>query len=340
MADAATGTLDRAPLQGLDPPYRRHDAATVDAVVSAQTAPEASTPPPRAASSSHKRGFFERLREVARGRALDAAGAGEVATAPAAPTLDPLTIRQRLYGRGYIIPGDAAWLLGLVEPLQLGASSSLLDLAAGLGGPARTIAQASHARVTGLERDYHRAQQANAISSALGAAHLVRIHARDPETLELAASRFDGALGREATYAVAEKERFLRVVAQSLRSRGQIVLTDFVLDRAAGERDELAAWRAGLAPASALWTAAQYADCFKSLGFHLRHAEDISALYRRQIVAAWIGYMRTGDIRSLPAVQVEAVLAEAESCRRTVAALESGALKYHRLEAIAHYSFW
>ena len=40
------------------------------------------------------------------------------------------------------------------------------------------------------------------------------------------------------------------------------------------------------------------------------------------------------------AAQIEAVLAEAEACFRTVAALESGALKYYRFEAIAHYSFW
>src|SRR6185437_2522480 len=139
------------------------------------------------------------------------------------------------------------------------ASSALLDLAAGLGGPARAISQAFHARVTGIERDYERARQGNAMSSALGAAHLVRITACDPETLELGTAKFDCALGREASYAVAQKERFLRVVAQSLRPRGQIVLTDFVLDRSAGERGELDAWHSHLPQRPSLWTAAQYA---------------------------------------------------------------------------------
>jgi SAM-dependent methyltransferase len=215
----------------------------------------------------------------------------------------------------------------------------MLDLAAGLGGPARTIAQAFHIRVTGLERDYDRARQGNAMSSALGASHIVRITNRDPESIELDAARFDCALGREATFAVIEKERFLRVAAQSLRTHGQIVLTDFVLDRSAGERDELVSWREGLPRRTSLWTAAQYADCFKSLGFGLRRAEDISSFYRRQIVAAWVRYLRTGDIRRLDTPQVESVLTEAEACRRTVAALESGALKYYRLEAIAHHPF-
>ena len=347
MADA-TGTLDRVPIKWLHPP-RDDDrrAANDDVPVAAAPALAPSLPPP--SPSAHvvspvrppaKRArFFERLRDAMRRRAGAAAAAGETISLKGGG-LDVLALRQRLYGRGYIIPGDAAFVLDLVAPFQLGASSAMLDLAAGLGGPARTVAQAFHAQVTGIERDYECAQQGNAISSALGAAQLVRLQACDPESLELGAGRFDCALGREATYAVAEKERFLRVVAQALRTRGQIVLTDFVLDRGAGERDALGAWRDGLARPASLWTDAQYADCFKSLGFRVQRADDISALYRRQIVAAWVGYLRGGDIKSLSAPQVETVLAEAEACMRTVAALESGALKYYRFETIAHYSFW
>jgi ubiquinone/menaquinone biosynthesis C-methylase UbiE len=344
MADA-TGTLERVPTKWLHPPRADRRAANDDAPIATPgpDLPGASpTLPPAVVSPvrppAKRPGVFERLRDRARRRAR-AAAASEPAAAQAT-ALDPLAIRQRLYGRGYIIPGDAAFVLELVAPFRLNGSSAMLDLAAGLGGPARTVAQAFHAQVTGLEREYERAQQGNAISAALGAAPLVRLKACDPETLELDAARFDCALGREATYAVAEKERFLRVVAQALRTRGQIVLTDFALDRSAGERDELGAWSAGLARPVSLWTAAQYADCFKSLGFRLQRADDISALYRRQIVAAWAGYLRAGDIKSLPAPHVEAMLAEAEACLRTVAALESGALKYHRFEAIAHYSFW
>lgn len=345
MADA-TGTLERVPTKWLHPPRAEQQRAANDDAPPAIASPDlpaaSPTSPPAVVSPlrppARRQGIFERLRDAARRRAATAA-ASEPAAAQAS-ALDPLAIRQRLYGRGYIIPGDAAFVLELVAPFRLGGSSALLDLAAGLGGPARTIAQAFHAHVTGLEREYERAQQGNAISAALGAAPLVRLKACDPESVELDAARFDCALGREATYAVGEKERFLRVVAQALRTRGQIVLTDFVLDRGAGERDELDAWRAGLARPASLWTAAQYADCFKSLGFRLQSADDISALYRLQIVAAWLGYLRAGDIKGRPAPQVEAVLAEAEACLRAVAALESGALKYHRFEAIAHYSFW
>ena len=305
MADV-TGTLERVPIDW------QHSESARDSAPAAR---------PR---------FLERLR----GALKRSAGTAAAVTPNAAP--DPLAIRQRLYGRGYVIPGDAAWLLSLVQPLRLDASSSILDLAAGLGGPARTVAQAFHARVNGIERDHERARQANAMSAALGASHLVRIKACDPESVELGSAKFDGALGREASYAVAGKERFLRVVAQALRPRGRVVLTDFVLDRSAGERSELDAWRNRLAQRPSLWTAAQYADCLKSVGYRLNRAEDISALYRRQILAAWMGYLRSGAIRGQAAAQVDAVLAEAEASFRTVAALESGALKYYRFEAMQH----
>ena len=348
MADG-TGTLERVSIdwQHPEPVRQRAPAGRLSPKPAARepwhVAPASELPTPVVSPvpvlPDRRAGFLERLRRALK-RSAEAPTASEITDANANAAPDPLAIRQRLYGRGYVIPGDAAWLLSLVEPFQLGASSAMVDLAAGLGGPARAIAQAFHTRVTGVERDYDRARQGNAMSSALGASHLVRIKACDPETLELGSARYDCALGREASYAVVDKERFLRVVAQSLRSRGQIVLTDFALDRSAGERPEFDAWHSKLARRPSLWTAAQYADCFKSVGYGLRRAEDISALYRRQIVAAWIGYLRAGEIRGQPAAQVETVLAEAEACFRTVAALESGALKYYRFEAIAHYSFW
>jgi 16S rRNA C967 or C1407 C5-methylase (RsmB/RsmF family) len=144
MADA-TGTLESVPIDWQHPEPVR------------QRAPAG-------------RSWSERLGAALTRSAAAPSAAGEIAAANANVAPDPLAIRQRLYGRGSIIPGDAAWLLSLVEPFHLGASSAMLDLAAGLGGPARAIAQAFHARVTGIERDYDRARQANAMSSALGAA--------------------------------------------------------------------------------------------------------------------------------------------------------------------------
>ena len=67
--------------------------------------------------------------------------------------LDPLTVRQWLWGPGFIIPGNAEYVLGLVKPFAPNPAMSFLDVAAGLGGPARAIATAFDIYITGLERD-------------------------------------------------------------------------------------------------------------------------------------------------------------------------------------------
>jgi SAM-dependent methyltransferase len=287
----------------------------------------------RKATSSWSRAASE-----AAARAIEAPPSA-VAT-PLPLELDPLTIKQWLYGRGYVIPGDASHVLKLVEPFELGSGSTMLDLAAGLGGPARAVAQAFHARVTGLERDPDLVRRGTALSTAQGLARLARFKTCDPESVELEPESFDCALGREASYMVVEKERYLRVVVQSLKPRGQLVLTDFVRDRAAQAHETVGAWAAVQPRRPVLWSLAQYTDCLKSLGFHLRAAEDMTASYRRQILAAWIALLRSNELRRLKPGQVATVLHEAEASLRAVAAFESGGLRYYRMEAIAHWSFW
>lgn len=132
--------------------------------------------------------------------------------AGALPPPDPLTIRQWLYGPGYIIPGNADYVLELVKPFHLGPSMTMLDLGAGLGGPARTIADAFQTYVTGYERDPELARRAADETSARGLSRQVQISVYDPESFELRAGFYDHALAREATYHVVQKERFLRVL--------------------------------------------------------------------------------------------------------------------------------
>ncbi|HJT05560.1 MAG TPA: class I SAM-dependent methyltransferase [Stellaceae bacterium] len=253
---------------------------------------------------------------------------------PAAPP-DPLTIRQWLWGPGFHTPGTAEDVLRLAEPFGATASTQLLDVAAGLGGAARTIAAQSGAYVSALERDPDLARRGRAMSLAAGRQKQVPVGQMDPETLELRAGTFDGILGREATHLVIDKERFLRVLLLGLRPRGQLLLTEFVVEPALAARPELAAW-AALQPREPLpWTLRQYSDCFLGLGVELRVPEDISAAYKSWIVDGWARLLRTVDLRSLPRAHRLAVVAEAERWMPTVAALDSGALRMYRFHMLA-----
>ena len=285
---------------------------------------------------------FERLRS--RLRRSRAAPAPQARTAPTAlapslaraagPPPDLLTVRQWLYGPGYTIPGNADYVLELVKPFHLGPSMTVLDMAAGLGGPAESVAEAFKTYVAGFERDPALARRASDAATAHGLARHVQVNVYDPESFELRAGFYDHALAREATYAVAQKERFLRVLNQAMKPSGQLVLTEFVRDRAAGERPELAACEASCGQKPQLWTAAQYTDCLKSLGFDLRIASDVTAEYRRMILLGWKGFLESGRLKLLPKTQAAPVIDAVERDLRAVAALSSGALKFYYFVAL------
>lgn len=265
------------------------------------------------------------------GPAYQATGTGARA---ALPPPDPVTIRQWLYGPGYVIPGNAEYVLELVKPFNLSPAMTLLELSSGLAGPARTIAEAFNTYVTGYERDADFVQRATIETAARGLNRHVQVSTYDPETYELRAGFYDHALAREATYNVTQKERFLRVLNQAMKPFGQLILTDFVLDRAVGEKPEMAAWMATQRNKPQLWTAAQYADCFKSLGFDLRISNDVTADYRHMMLRAWKEFIERDEIKQLRGSQASTVLDEIERTIKTMAALESGALKFYYFVAL------
>lgn len=249
--------------------------------------------------------------------------------------LDPLTIRQWLWGPGFVTPGDAEYVLGLVKPFAANPAMSMLDVAAGLGGPARAIAEAFGTYVTGLERSPELARLGMQMSVTAGLQKRAPVSPIDPETFELRAGAFDCILGRGATFMVQDKERFLRVLNLGMKPRGQLLLADFVIDPRRQDRPEFAAW-ASLQPyPPRLWTLQQYVDCLKSLGFDLRVTEDIAEAYKMQIVLGWDRLVRNVNLKSLPRLHKLQVVDEAERWVKTIAALEAGVIKPYRFYALA-----
>jgi cyclopropane fatty-acyl-phospholipid synthase-like methyltransferase len=243
-------------------------------------------------------------------------------------------VTQWLWGDGYVSPGGPEFVLDLVKPFGLTPAMSTLDLSAGLGGPARTIAQAFGTYVTGLERSPERAKRAMELSVAANLAKRASIVHYNPETLELRANSFDCVMGRGATYAVLEKERLLRVVHQGMKQRSQIVFTEFTVDPSVGEKPQLAAWMARESSPPSLWTIGQYTDCLASLGFDIRVCEEITQTYRSAIVAAWARMLNEVDLKAMAKQHRLTIIDEAELWMRRIAALESGALKVFRIYAL------
>lgn len=253
----------------------------------------------------------------------------------AVPPLDPLTIRQWLWGPGFHVPGNAEYVLRLVKPFALDRTMTMLDVAAGLGGPARAIYEAHGSHIIGLERDAELARRSGERSIAPGKNNHAPVMPIDPQTFELKTGRFDRILGRTATYMVQNKERFIRILISGLRQGGHLLLTDHVLDPEFTQRPELAMWSALQPYTPALWTVVQYIDCLNSLGCDIRITEDVTHELKLQIVFGWQNLAQTIDVKGLPQAHKHAVVNEAERWVKTIAALDLGVVKVFRFYALA-----
>jgi len=251
------------------------------------------------------------------------------------PALDPFQLAQWLWGEGFLSPGGEEYVCALLKPCGLTSAMSMLDLSAELGGAPRAVAKVFGTYVTGLERSLEAAQKGMALSKAAKLEKKASVAHYNPDAVELRRNAFDCVFGRTATFALAGKERLLRVVREGMKANGQLLLTEFVRDAAVPASPALAAWASTEPVPPQLWTVAQYRDCLSGLGFDLRIVEDGTDMYRALIIQGWKRLLDEVDLRSLAKPQLLSIVEAAEFWMRRLAALDSGSLRLCRLYAIA-----
>jgi cyclopropane fatty-acyl-phospholipid synthase-like methyltransferase len=101
---------------------------------------------------------------------------------------DRIQIKEKLWGEGNVIPGDAKYIDNLTAPLGLNEESSVLDLSGGLGGLARKLATDFNVYVTCLEPNQALASRGMLKSIAAGKSKHASVSAYDPATFEPAKS--------------------------------------------------------------------------------------------------------------------------------------------------------
>ncbi|MEQ9176530.1 MAG: methyltransferase domain-containing protein [Alphaproteobacteria bacterium] len=240
---------------------------------------------------------------------------------------------ERVWGPGFISPGGAEYILELTTPLALMPEHSILDLHAGLGGPARTLVEAFGAWVTGKEMTPDLATRGNAESRDLGMFKRAPISSFDAEAPLLKKKGFDRAFSKELLFQVRKKEDLMKAVAQALKPDGQIVMTDYVKGDGANE-DELAAWEKGEPIPPHLSTAGELEKLATAAGLNCRTVEDVTGPHLEQITSAWKNAIAGLKPREMDPELTLAVLTEAELWARRADVLASGSLRLFRIFAI------
>jgi sarcosine/dimethylglycine N-methyltransferase len=170
----------------------------------------------------------------------------------------------------------------LARRAAIAPGMAVLDVCAGLGGPARFLAHHFGARVTGVDLTHSRCAAGVRLTALVGLSSQVRLVRADAQALPFPARAFDAAYSQEGLLHVPDKEAVLRECARVLRPGGRLAFSDWIAHPrlAENERRRLREWMAAVT----LQSIDGYRQRLTRAGFESVEAEDLSA--------EWIGILR------------------------------------------------
>jgi ubiquinone/menaquinone biosynthesis C-methylase UbiE len=174
--------------------------------------------------------------------------------------------------------GGLAAVVTLARRTGIGPSSRVLDLCAGLGGPARFLASRRGSAVVALELHAGRAAGAARLNRMVKQTRVTVVRA-DATTLPFAQGVFDACVSQEALLHIAAKPAVLAECHRVLVRDGRLAFTDWIAfpSLADRERQRLWEWMA----ATTLQTFDSYRGLLGRSGFTNVDAEDLSSEWRR-----------------------------------------------------------
>ena len=151
---------------------------------------------------------------------------------------------------------------------------AVLDVCAGLGGPARFLAHRLGVSVTGVDLTHSRCAAGHRLTALVGLHPLVRLIRADAQVLPFRAAAFDAAVSQEGLLHVPDKGAVLAEVARVLRPGGRLAFSDWVARPRLGdnERRRLDEWMVAVS----LQSIDAYRGLLAGAGFASIEAEDLS----------------------------------------------------------------
>jgi sarcosine/dimethylglycine N-methyltransferase len=206
--------------------------------------------------------------------------------------------------------GGLAAVESLARRAGVAPGARVLDVCAGLGGPARFLALRFRAQVVALDLNAGRCVGGARLTRLVGLEALVRPLRADAQALPFRAGAFSAVLSQEGLLHVPDKGRVLAECARVLAPGGRIAFSDWIATPrlADNERTRLAAWMAAVT----IQSIAGYRALLARAGFTGIEAEDVSshwiailrrrlAMYRslRADTVARLGEARYAEYRQL-----------------------------------------
>ena len=178
--------------------------------------------------------------------------------------------------------GGLAAVDALARRAKIGPAGAVLDVCAGLGGPARFLARRFGCRVAGVDLNGGRCAAGRRLTALVGLGRQVALVNADAQSLPFRAGSFTAVVSQEGLLHVPDKGRALAECARVLAPGGRIAFSDWIATPRLedGERRRLEEWMA----ATTLQSITGYRALLARAGFTGVEAEDLSA--------EWTGILR------------------------------------------------
>lgn len=245
-----------------------------------------------------------------------------------------LRLVQQVWGEGFSTPGQESHILNMIKFFGLDPAMSVLDLGAGLGGATRIMSEKFGVWVTGLESDPHLAEAGMGLSTKAGMAKKAPILAFDPAEFEQKPNSVDCVFSKEFLYTVKDKEAFLKAIENALKSRGQLLFTDYVLAKAHLRSSAIDKWLKHEHRESHLWSVEDYQEALAKLHLDIRVTQDITTSHHKMVTQAWADYMMAARKSGIDEEVAPALVDELELWTRRMQAIDAGDLKVCRVHVL------
>ncbi|TNE64601.1 MAG: methyltransferase domain-containing protein [Alphaproteobacteria bacterium] len=259
-----------------------------------------------------------------------------------AENLDPwdeatVDIAQYIWGKGFCGPGGPDYIVSLSKLLALSPEMSMLQIGAGLGGPARVLVDRFGVWITGYEESARLVEKGNKLSKMAGMEKKATLQQYDPETFDGFDRKFDRVLSKESIYTIEDKGSMIEKIEDKLKPGGLFLMTDYVINTdSVVAKDRYKEWIVGERQRPFPILVSEMTDILKKNRLQVRVSEDISLQYVEMINKAWAGADEVAAKlakREDGTMMIQTLMREAEFWTRRKKMLESGDVKLWRIVA-------
>jgi 2-polyprenyl-3-methyl-5-hydroxy-6-metoxy-1,4-benzoquinol methylase len=192
-------------------------------------------------------------------------------------------VAQVLWGEGNLTPGPSGFIQEITHSLVLTPELSMLDLGAGLGGPARAISAATKVWITAYEAvpEYVKYGMEQSIMHGMGKkVPITEFHA---ETVKLPKQKFNCVFSKEMMHHIQDKPQLLRKIQETLKPSGQFFFTNYVVTGTGDVSSIIASWNEADGQESHFWSEEEYKAAFSAAKLDLRVSENLTPRYCEMI---------------------------------------------------------